>query len=196
MTQGKHNRKSIVILGVFLLVSVALNVWLLIENHKTDSDMATTQSVNYTVLYDTVKDAKPLSQGEKQVGVLAVAKSKLAKHGKCGNFSPKHVNTSDTVSNHAEKSPSKTIGDEDSVYLPITQKTYHKDSLYTVWVSGYCPNLDSIHVFNRTTIKTVTITKTKKEKRFGLGLQVGYGFGKSGATPYIGVGVQYRLFGF
>ena len=41
------------------------------------------------------------------------------------------------------------------VEVPITQRCYHDDSLYTAWVSGFLPQLDSIRVYPVT--KTVTV---------------------------------------
>lgn len=54
---------------------------------------------------------------------------------------------------------------QEEVIIPITQKYYHKDSLYDAWVSGYAQNLDSIFVYPKHTFTTInnttTITKTK-----------------------------------
>nr|DAI30105.1 MAG TPA: hypothetical protein [Caudoviricetes sp.] len=194
MTQDNHKKNWLSILCVLLFASVALNVWLYVGNRMADKKTSTKQSVDVATKIDTAKDVNPQPTNEKQVGVFAVSKSNFVKQGKCGKLSAKSMIPHDSASNYAETFPQQTIHCADSVFLPITQKTYHKDSSYTAWVSGYCPNLDSIHVYNRTIIKTITITKSKKEKRFGVGLQAGYGFGKNGATPYIGVGVQYRLF--
>lgn len=76
------------------------------------------------------------------------------------------------------------------VRLPIVQKVY-KDTNYTAWVSGYEPRLDSISVRHR----EVTLTKvTRVGRRWGVGLQVGYGIDKTfKPTPYVGVGLMYRL---
>ena len=79
-----------------------------------------------------------------------------------------------------------TIVQTDSVYvtIPITQKVY-EDSLYTAYVSGYNPSLDSIRIYD-----VKTITKPIKPKKWGLGFHVGYGISKQGLTPYFGVGVS------
>lgn len=39
--------------------------------------------------------------------------------------------------------------------LPITQKHYHEDSLCDVWVSGYEPNLDSLHIVQKHTTEII-----------------------------------------
>ena len=76
----------------------------------------------------------------------------------------------------------------DTVYLPIVQKEYLTDN-YHAWVSGYNSALDSIDIFP----KTVYITKRQPARRWGLGVIGGYGVGRSGLSPYVGVGVYYRI---
>lgn len=88
------------------------------------------------------------------------------------------------------------IVDSVDVQLPIEQKRY-ADSTYTAWVSGYHPTLDSIFVYPRHEVMTITNTIRKKPRRWGVGLNVGYGITpKNGMQPYIGIGVQYNLFSF
>ena len=60
------------------------------------------------------------------------------------------------------------------VHLPIEQRQY-LDPRYTAWVSGYRPQLDSIHIYQRTEYITKEIKMVTKPKRWGLGLQAGYG---------------------
>ena len=76
------------------------------------------------------------------------------------------------------------------IFVPIriTQKEYLTDD-YHAWVSGYNPSLDSIDVFQ----KTIYITEKVKARRWGLGVIGGYGIGRSGLSPYAGVGVYYRI---
>lgn len=81
------------------------------------------------------------------------------------------------------------VHDSVNVILPITQKKY-EDSTYTAWVSGFRPNLDSISIYRKTIYKTIT----EKPRRFGIGVMGGYGYGTKGTTPFIGVGIYYRLF--
>lgn len=85
-----------------------------------------------------------------------------------------------------------TKADSVSVEIPITQKHY-ADSTYSAWVSGYDPCLDSIKVYPRTEVVTITNTIKDKSKRWGIGIQGGVGYGKGGFTPYIGIGVQYNI---
>lgn len=81
------------------------------------------------------------------------------------------------------------VHDSVNAILPITQKKY-EDSTYTAWVSGFRPNLDSINIYRKTVYKTIT----EKPHRFGIGVMGGYGYGTKGTTPFIGVGIYYRLF--
>lgn len=76
----------------------------------------------------------------------------------------------------------------DTVFLPIIQKEYVTPN-YHAWVSGYNAALDSIDVFP----KTIYITKKIPSRRWGLGVSAGYGACRSGLSPYVGVGVYYRI---
>lgn len=78
------------------------------------------------------------------------------------------------------------IHDSVNVVVPITQKKY-EDSTYTAYVSGFRPQLDSISIYQKTT------TITEKPSRWGVGLVGGYGYGTKGFTPFVGVGLYYRL---
>lgn len=78
--------------------------------------------------------------------------------------------------------------DSVNVTIPIAQKEY-KDSLYDAWVSGWNPRLDSIRVYS----KTILETTTNRTSRWGIGISAGYGIGTKGLSPYIGVGVVYRI---
>jgi len=86
-----------------------------------------------------------------------------------------------------------TVG-KDTVWmdLPREQKVY-KDSTYTAWVSGFRPDLDSIEVYRMKEIVTVTNNIRIPPPRWSWGVQAGVGFHQGGVSPYIGVGIQYRL---
>ena len=87
-----------------------------------------------------------------------------------------------------EKLAGDTIIRNDTIYVPIVQKEYVTDN-YHAWISGYKPSIDSIVVYP----KTIYITKTVPSRRWGLGVSTGYGVGRSGLSPYIGVGIYYRI---
>lgn len=87
-------------------------------------------------------------------------------------------------------------GDSAWIELPITQKRY-EDSIYTVWVSGYQPKLDSIRVYQKSESVTINNAMIKRRGRWGVGLSIGVGVTTNhGVQPYVGLGVGYRLFDF
>lgn len=90
----------------------------------------------------------------------------------------------------------KTDSLRDSVFvsIPITQKIY-EDSLYKAYVSGYAVSLDSIFV-NRFTERIYIRSPTSEQKRFGVGIHTGVGFTPKGFQPYVGIGIDIRLFSF
>ena len=81
------------------------------------------------------------------------------------------------------------------VEVPVEQKRYD-DSLYTAWVSGYQPQLDSITLHQPEIVTTITEAIVKKAPRLSVGPSVGAGVSITG-TPhlgvYVGFTVQYRL---
>ena len=89
-----------------------------------------------------------------------------------------------------------TIHDSIDVPIPIIQKRYD-DSLYTAWVSGFEPNLDSINLRLPTITETITKTIVKPAPRLSIGIQGGAGVGviSRQSDIYLGVGAQWRLWG-
>lgn len=87
-----------------------------------------------------------------------------------------------------------TIRDSIDIPVPIYQKRY-EDSLYTAWVSGFEPKLDSIDLRLPTITETVTKTIVKPSPLFSVGIQAGAGYGIFNRKPdiYIGVGAQLNL---
>lgn len=87
-----------------------------------------------------------------------------------------------------------TIRDSIDVPLPIMQKRYD-DSLYTAWVSGFEPNLDSIRLYTPEITTTITKTIVKPSPLISVGIQAGGGIGIINRKPdiYIGVGGQINL---
>ena len=87
-----------------------------------------------------------------------------------------------------------SIRDSVMVEVPIEQKVY-EDSTYKAWVSGYMPSLDSIDVYQRTEV--ITVTKFEKPKKWSLGVGAGVSLGADGKIrPSITLGVQRSLFEF
>ncbi len=86
-----------------------------------------------------------------------------------------------------------TLRLNDTLYQPIvkTQKYYTESGKYDAWVSGFRPALDSINVFQKNVTETVTIRVP--QKKWGVAAIGGYGVGKNGLSPYVGVGLYYRI---
>ena len=87
-----------------------------------------------------------------------------------------------------------TIRDSIDVPIPIMQKRYD-DSLYTAWVSGFEPNLDSISLHQPEIITTITKTIVKPSPLITFGIQAGGGYGifNREFDMYVGVGAQINL---
>ena len=85
--------------------------------------------------------------------------------------------------------------DSIEVPIPIEQKRY-EDSLYTAWVSGFRPALDSIRLHQPEIVTTITETIVKKASRLSVGLSVGPGISidkDHHMGIYVGFTAQYRL---
>lgn len=79
------------------------------------------------------------------------------------------------------------------VFLPREYMVY-KDSTYRAVVSGVQPRLDSIEIYRKTQVQTITKTvRVPDRKRWGLGVQVGAGFNGKEVQPYVGLGVSYDI---
>lgn len=140
--------------------------------HESPDTATTVDTVVYT---DTVVLTEPVSVHDTLVHYIAT----------------KPVVLRDTVSVVVkEKEVVYTNGD--SVLIPISQKRYSDDTTYTAWVSGYSAQLDSIHVYQRTTVMDRK-SFVKVKRRWALGIQGGYYLTPSGFQPGIGLGVSYGL---
>lgn len=84
--------------------------------------------------------------------------------------------------------------------LTYEQKTYG-DSNYVAYVSGYSPRLDSINIFYKDTIRTITITNEVEKKQswaskhlgWGITLGGGYGLVNQKFDIFVGVGGIIRF---
>lgn len=129
--------------------------------------------VDTLYLHDTIRLEKPVPQLIKTIDTFLVA-------------------ITDTV----------RIKDTVFVNLPREQKIYQEEN-FRAWISGYRPQLDSIHIY-RNTHQVITSTtihqKPVKPRRWGIGIQAGYGFTYQQNTikpvPYIGIGLSYHLLTF
>ena len=170
-------KKAFWILVAVLCVSIAINVWQC--SHKPEE---------YVVIKrDTVwKDSiirEPAPAESKETGETIYVK--VPNNGDGSSCLNQH-STSDTIK---QEEPSPLF-----VALPVEQKRY-EDSLYTAWVSGYEPALDSIDLRLPTITETVTKTIVKPSPLITFGVQIGGGYGVFYRQPdvYIGVGGQINL---
>lgn len=76
--------------------------------------------------------------------------------------------------------------------LPMEEKIY-QSSDYQAVVAGFRPELRHIEIYRKTQTVTETRTVYVEPSRWSVGLQGGVGASKDGLSPYVGVGVQYRL---
>ena len=100
-------------------------------------------------------------------------------------FIPYIVSETDTIEAH----------DTLLVEVPVEQKRYD-DSLYTAWVSGYQPQLDSIRLYQPEVVTTIERTIVKPAPRWSIGPSVGAGVSITGAPQvgiYVGFTAQWRL---
>ena len=109
----------------------------------------------------------------------------------------RYVTRHDTIKLFDNLEPLKpTIIDDSTVVIPIESITY-KDSTenaqYTAYISGFRAALDSININCKNTETIITRTEIEKARRIGFGIQVGVGATRQGLSPYVGVGVQYKL---
>ena len=152
-------KKAFWIVALLLIASIGANVWLM--NRQPDIE---TKIVHDTIWRDTTiyepQPAETINTG-RVVYIKVPVKEYL---------------------------PGDTIHDSIKVPVPIMQKRYD-DSLYTAWVSGFRPNLDSICLHQREIHTTVTEYVRTPAKRLAIGPSIGVGYGVITRKPDIFVGV-------
>ena len=85
------------------------------------------------------------------------------------------------------------VRDTDSIFVQLPREQLEwRDTLCTVWVSGFQPQVDSVEHYTTTKIITKTVS-VPRDPRWAVGISAGYGAGKDGLTPYLGVGVTYII---
>lgn len=172
-----------ILLCVLLITLVGFVLWNGGKGLQGYKDGTTVPDTVRVVVYDTLTYYKPVP---KDSVVIRYITEKLP------ISEPQETN----LLNFANEIPVGSKTDSVEVQIPITQKIY-EDSIYTAYVSGYNPSLDSL-IF-RIPQETMTITKYTKPKRWSIGIQAGYGMTLKGMpqfTPYIGVGISCNLFSF
>ena len=168
MSNPEKNYKGcgVVILALFIL-SIATNVWL-IKHGQVEPEPQVV--IEHDTLWRDTTITHPVAADSTKTGEVVYVRI------------PYPV-------------PGDTIRDSIEVPIPIEQKRY-EDSLYTAWVSGFRPALDSIRLHHPEIVTTITRTIVKKAPRLSIGLSVGPGVSITG-TPqagiFVGFTANYRL---
>ena len=169
---------GVVILALFIL-SVVTNAWL-IKRGQVEPQVVIEHD---TLWRDTIIN-KPVAADSTKTGEIVYIKVPY----------PEGCQGTGTWQDSATyQSPG--IPDSLDVPIPIEQKRY-EDSLYTVWVSGFRPALDSIRLHQPEIVTTITETIVKKAPRLSVGPSIGAGVSITG-TPqagiFVGFTANYRL---
>ena len=173
---GKLKNIAVVLFMIVFLASLFMNVVHFASRQQKTRDTTRTTYV------DTIPFYKPIP---KDSFVIRYVTERLPTVSKL----PENV----------QKLPESVSEDSVDVIIPITKKVY-KDSLYTAYVSGYNPKLDSLVLHSQHEVVTINDCYPRsRKKRWSVGVQIGYGIALRGVpefTPYIGVGVSCNLFNF
>jgi hypothetical protein len=153
-------KKGLWIVIALLLVSVTVNVFLWYR----EPDMV--KVLERDTIWKDMAIYQPSPVDSKKIGRVVYIKVPITKH--------------DTLRD--------TIRDSILAPVPIMQKRY-EDSLYTAWVSGFQPNLDSIRLYQPEVTNTVTKYVERPMQRLNIGASVGAGYGIINKKPDIFVGV-------
>lgn len=187
-------KKGFWIVVAVLAASVAINVWFWTSEPEIETILKRDTVWRDTVIHDPAP-AETINTG--RVVYIRVPLNKVD-HRLIGD-SPRcatAVSQAGTVPMAQNAGTVPMARDEDSidVPIPIVQKRY-EDSLYTAWVSGFQPNLDSIRLYTPEIQTTVTKTVREPTPLLTLGVQVGGGYGLINRQPdiYVGIGGQINL---
>ena len=184
-------KKAFWIIALLLVASIVANVWLM-----TRDPVKETTTVHDTIWKDTtIYEPKAVDSQETGRVVYIRVPVNEAGHRLIGD-SPRcatvveQAGTVPMALNAAEHSQKEAGGRKDSmeVAIPIVQKRY-EDSLYTAWVSGFRPNLDSIRLHMPEVVTTVTKYVERPAKRLAIGPSIGVGYGIINGKPDIWAGV-------
>ncbi len=169
-------KKGFWILVVLLIASIAVNVWLW---HKQPE--VKTEVTHDTLWRDTAMTPPPPTE-QKETGETIYVK-----------VPTKPTPTESDTAGMVTIIP-PTGQDSATIALPVEQKRYD-DSLYTAWVSGFRPRLDSILLHFPEITHTITNTVYEEPPRLTWGIQVGAGYGIVNRKPdvYIGIGATLRI---
>ena len=188
----------------YILWAIAiLFVVSLVFNARTcqTSVTGTASDTTRVTVYDTIPFIKPPPKDS--VVIRYITERLPVADVKEENFPIK--DTTNHIEDKLEKvADSETVSDchhldRDSVkvQIPITQKVY-EDSTYKAYVSGFKPSLDSIFLYPKTEVRTIT-NKVNDKSRWSISVHGGYGLTLTKQPrfePYVGIGISYNLYTF
>jgi hypothetical protein len=189
MSNPEKNYKGcgVVILALFIL-SVATNVWLIKRGQVEPEPQVV---IEHDTLWRDTTITKPVAADSTKTGEIVYIR--IPYPSGCQS----DVRGQDPGSDLPGHCPLTSPAAPDSIEIPIPieQKRY-EDSLYTAWVSGYQPALDSIRIYHPEITTTITKTIVQKAPRLSLGLSVGPGVSidkDHHMGIYVGFTANYRL---
>ena len=176
-------KKSFWIVLAVLAASIAMNVWFWTSEPEIETILKRDTVWKDTTIYEP-QPAETINTGR----VVYIRVPVKSGGGLIGD-SPRCATT-------VSQAGTVPMAQNDSidVPIPIVQKRY-EDSLYTAWVSGFEPKLDSIRLYTPEIQTTVTKTVYEPTPLLTLGVQVGGGYGLIHRQPdiYVGIGGQINL---
>lgn len=174
---------GVTILALFIL-SVATNVWLLKRGRVEPEPQVI---IEHDTLWRDTTINQPVAADSTKTGEIVYIRIPYPEGCQgTGTWQDSATYQSPGIPNHP---------DSIEVPIPIEQKRY-EDSLYTAWVSGFRPALDSIRLHQPEVMTTITETIVKKAPRLSVGLSVGPGVSIDKDRHfgvYIGFTAQYRI---
>ena len=186
-------KKGVWIVLAVLAASIAMNVWFWTSEPEIETILKRDTVWRDTTIYEpqaaeTINTGRvvyirvPVKSGNGLIGDSPRCATAVSQAGTVPMARP--------MAQNAGTVPDDSI----EVGIPIVQKRY-EDSLYTAWVSGFEPKLDSIRLYTPEIQTTVTKTVYEPTPLLTLGLQVGGGYGLINRQPdiYVGIGGQINL---
>ena len=180
-----------VIIGALLIEAVAANI-LLVAKMTEEPEVKVETHTEYVVVRDTMPKVVESKLTGDVITVKVGRPGANATEVVTGQQERDWCFGPDEPSERAKEDTAPTVcvmGDSATVTLPVEQRVY-EDSLYTAYVSGYRPRLDSILLRMPHTYTTVTNTTGKAAKRWAVGPTVGVGYGVTGKQMDVFVGVS------
>ena len=171
-------KKAFWIIAMLLVASIVANVWLM-----TRDPVKETKTVHDTIWKDTTI-YEPKAVDSQETGRVVYIRVPVNEVGH------RLIGDSPRCATIVEQAGTVPMAQRDSmeVAIPIVQKRY-EDSLYTAWVSGFRPNLDSIRLHQPEVVTTVTKYVERPAKRLAIGPSIGAGYGFFNGKPDIWAGV-------